>query len=214
MFLVTGKPTPADAHASALAYLRICFVVSSIGAWLVEHKKVRDLAAKITEITSHATIKGKILDVYTKHPVELFGSPVVICADFWNDSPDVSPNVKEFECQVETPEGILTSRAAHRFATDGIVLDRGDGRPKERAPGVNLGHWSHSKLEKHNHREGWLLFMFDGLARESLDGCTMRLIVIDGGGNRHPLEDAPYPWPTRNFRCGISDESTIPEDIE
>lgn len=42
MFLVTGH-TPSDPESAFWAYVRICFVVAAVSAWLIEHKKVRDL---------------------------------------------------------------------------------------------------------------------------------------------------------------------------
>ena len=42
MFLVTGN-APSDPGSAFWAYVRICFVVSAIAAWLIEHKKVREL---------------------------------------------------------------------------------------------------------------------------------------------------------------------------
>lgn len=188
-------------------------LVASFLAWRDKHHEVMSLSSKIERLTSHADIRGSILDAYVRYPMASFKSPVMVCASFRNESPDVSPTIQEFVCQIDTPHGTLTSRTSHRSATDDIVLFRGVGRCCERGF-MNLCHWNHQKLEKHNHREGWLLFIFNGLIQESLDGCTIRLFLVDGGGNQHSIGENLWPWPARNFRHAISKESRIPEDIE
>lgn len=41
-FLITGN-VPSDFGSAFWAYVRICFVIAGVCAWLLEHKKVRDL---------------------------------------------------------------------------------------------------------------------------------------------------------------------------
>jgi hypothetical protein len=191
---------------SSLILASAVLVVAFYQAWAEQ-------ARKVDRLKSHADIHGKILDVCLKYPLTDFRNPVMVCASLQNESPEVSPTIREFVCRIETPEGTLTSRTAHNFATQGVVLSRSGGRGNEKGF-INLALFNHQSLTKHNHREGWLLFMFTGLTGESLDGYIIRLFAIDGGDVQHFIGEATWPWPARNFRDGIADESQIPEDIE
>jgi hypothetical protein len=42
IFLITGN-VPSDSGSVFWAYVRICFVITAVFAWLIEHQKVRDL---------------------------------------------------------------------------------------------------------------------------------------------------------------------------
>jgi hypothetical protein len=62
---------------------------------------------------------------------------------------------------------------------------------------------NHLGLEKHKHREGWLMFVFNRLVSESLDRCKLRLLAVDGADIEYVLDECGWPWPAGNFRCGI-----------
>ena len=183
MFLVTGTPTPADAHGSAMSYLRICFIVSSVGAWLIEHKKVRELATRIDTLKARAELCGHINDAVCIGEPSEYKTLVLMRASIWNESSHVSPSIRGFVCEVEF-DGHSQWCSAQR---ESPFIKWGAGEL------VNLAYFQ-GCLIKHQHQEGHLDFLFHGSRRGSDGPGRIRLHAIDGAGIWHLLCERAWPY--------------------
>jgi hypothetical protein len=187
----------------------VCLMVSFYKAWAESEKKltifagqhkeqIDKLNSEIGRLTASADIRGSLLEVYRPvAEINKFDAPVIIKAEIFNESAVVSPTVKEFVCQIDCLGGTLTARTSDSQPIKGFVSHNQRDGSTNRSPLPSVLLDNFLGLAKHNHREGWLKFVFPGLVPYLEDGSELRLFVVDGSGKDHLIGSAVYPWPSR-----------------
>lgn len=121
--MLAGAPPPHDPTAVFWAYIRVCFVVASVGSWLFEHSRLREFREQIAKLRSHADIRGMIHDVQWVGTNE-GNTLVVMRASIVNESADVSPTIRSFCCELEM-ESVINSSISRGDDTDPIEMFHG-----------------------------------------------------------------------------------------
>jgi len=81
-----------------LAIAAVLVFVAHYEVWRTEREKRINVEQELEQRKSRADIRGRIHEVYWETPTPSFDSLVMIHASLRNESPEVSPTIREFIC--------------------------------------------------------------------------------------------------------------------